>query len=132
MWRILTVDDDEGVRRMISLAGKKAGYDVVEASDGVEGLAKAHSLAPNLIVLDISMPKLDGRDVLRELRANPTTRALPVVMFTSRDTHLDRIAGLKLGADDYVEKPFDVIELFRVIERRLRKASEPGTGGEGA
>lgn len=116
---------------MVSLVGKKAGFDVVEAADGVEGLAKAHSLTPDLIILDISMPKLDGRDVLRELKTNPATRAVPVVMFTSRDTHFERIEGLQLGADDYVEKPFDVVQLFRLIERRLQKVRDSGTGGNG-
>lgn len=125
MARILVVDDDDCVRSMVVSLGRRVGFDVVEAADGADGLSKAASQAPDLVILDIALPGFDGRDVLVQLRANPATRGLPVVIFTGRLGHRDRIHGLELGADDYVEKPCDVRYLFRTVRRRLEKAGRP-------
>ena len=125
--RILVIEDEPqmllGLRDNLELEG----YEVVTASDGEDGLAKAISTAPDLVILDITLPRKNGFEVCRELRAraNPT----PVVMLTARSQETEKVLGLELGADDYVTKPFSVkvlLQRIKALQRRLDLGTEPG------
>lgn len=117
---ILIVDDDGHIRDVVRFALENAGYSVEEARDGRDALVAAGKRAPDLVVLDITMPEVDGLDVCRQLRA---TSSVPVIFLSSRDEELDRILGLELGADDYMSKPFSPRELVARVKTVLRRAS---------
>jgi DNA-binding response OmpR family regulator len=121
MKRILVIEDEPqmllGLRDNLELEG----YEVATASDGDEGLQKAASFNPDLVILDVMLPRKNGFDVCRELRARGTTT--PVVMLTARNQETDKVLGLELGADDYVTKPFSITELLARVRAVLRRAS---------
>src|SRR6516225_1533270 len=117
--RIVVVEDDPAIRRGVVDALRITGYDVVEAADGAVGLEEAVRLGVDLVLLDLLLPKRDGLDVLAEIRkVRPT---LPVIILTARGTEDDRVRGLKMGADDYVVKPFSARELLARVEAVLRR-----------
>ena len=119
---ILVVEDDAGIRQGVVDALRFSGYEVLEAADGKAGLESALRTACDLVLLDLMLPGLDGLDVLKEVRgARPT---LPVIILTARGEESDRVAGLRLGADDYVVKPFSVKELLARVEAVLRRSPE--------
>jgi DNA-binding response OmpR family regulator len=122
--RILTVDDDVEVQKVVKRAAEAAGLEVVQAFDGAAGLALALTEPFDLILLDINMPKMDGRDVLSKLRNNHATAAVPVLIYSGRAGQLDRLVGLELGADDYIDKPFESSLLVKKIERLIQARSE--------
>jgi DNA-binding response OmpR family regulator len=117
-WTILIVEDDESIRIGLREALRAEGYRVLLAADGEEGLRRGLTEDPDLVVLDVMMPKLDGFEVLRRLRADGVDT--PVLMLTARGLEADRVKGLDLGADDYVMKPFALEELRARIRSRLR------------
>ena len=120
MKRILIAEDQTDIRDLLALNLRGAGYEVAEAVDGSEALA-AHSQRPaDLLVLDLMMPRLDGLDVCKALRARGSTT--PILMLTAKSTELDRVLGLELGADDYLTKPFSVAELLARVKALLRRA----------
>jgi two-component system alkaline phosphatase synthesis response regulator PhoP len=125
---ILVVDDEP---RIVDLARdylEHAGFAVLTATDGPTALATARDKAPDLVVLDLGLPGLDGLDVTRQLRQGQSTSALPIVMLTARDDELDKLLGLELGADDYLTKPFSPRELVarvRAVLRRSETAAAP-------
>ncbi len=124
--RLLVVEDDAAIRRGLVDALRIAGYAVAEAPDGRAGLDAALAGAFDLILLDLLMPRLDGLQVLSELRrARP---ALPVIVLTARGQEEDRVRGLKAGADDYVVKPFGIAELLARVEAVLRRSAERPSG----
>lgn len=125
--KILVVDDEPDAVELIEFNLKAAGYDVVSANDGEEALKKARMTAPDLIVLDLMLPEVDGMEVCKLLRRDQKTSAIPVVMVTARAGEIDRVLGLELGADDYITKPFSPRELVLRIKRLLRagEKSEP-------
>jgi two-component system, OmpR family, response regulator len=128
---ILVVDDDPHIRQLLVFALGKAGLDAVEAADGEAALASVMARAPDLIVLDINMPRLDGLEVCRRLRAAPPPQGeVPVLFLSSRDDEIDRILGIELGADDYVVKPFSPREVVARVMAILRRteARAPGAG----
>lgn len=117
--RILVVDDEDNLRSMLVAALKYEGYDVVQASDGAAGLRAAKETKPDLIVLDVMMPQLDGFAVVKRLReAGDRT---PVIFLTARDASEDRVTGLNLGGDDYLPKPFSLEELVARVEAVSRR-----------
>jgi two-component system response regulator VicR len=118
--RILIVDDEPPIVDVLEYNLKRAGYEVVVARDGEEALLKARREQPDLIVLDLMLPRLDGLEVCRALRRE---RDVPIIMLTARDAEIDRVVGLELGADDYVVKPFSVRELMARIKNVLRRAT---------
>jgi two-component system OmpR family response regulator len=118
--RILTVDDDLHIREVIRVALSKAGMTVVEARDGKEALARFANNRPDLIILDIGMPELDGLDVCRQIRKSSD---VPILFLTARDEEIDRILGLEMGGDDYVTKPFSPRELIARVNVILRRVS---------
>lgn len=119
--RILVVDDEPAVREALRRSLAFEGYGVQTAVDGLDALDKAASYAPDLIVLDIQMPRMDGLTAARRLRAAGSTT--PVLMLTARDTVGDRVTGLDAGADDYLVKPFELDELFARVRALLRRSS---------
>jgi len=117
--RILIVDDEPAVTNLLAYNLRKAGYEILLAADGSEALRIARASSPDLILLDLMIPEVDGLDVCRELRK---TSAVPIIMLTARGEEIDRVVGLELGADDYVSKPFSVRELLARIKAVLRRA----------
>jgi len=120
--RVLIVEDDAAVRRGVADAFGSAGYLVIEAADGPRGLDAALSQDPELILLDVGLPELDGLAVLAEVRRQRP--GLPVILLTARGAEEDRVRGLRTGADDYVVKPFSVVELIARVEAVLRRSAE--------
>lgn len=120
---ILVVDDDRAIRRMLERTLVAEGYDVVGVADGGAALAAIERAAPDLLVLDVGLPDLDGFAVCRRLRGKGL--ALPVLMLTARDAVGDRVAGLDAGADDYLVKPFASEELLARVRALLRRGEEP-------
>ncbi|HUS24816.1 MAG TPA: response regulator transcription factor [Candidatus Binatia bacterium] len=126
MKKILVVDDDANIREVVCFALQKAGYATVTAENGQQALQRCAAEHPDLVVLDILMPELDGTEVCRRLRADPRQRQVPIIFLSSKDDEVDRIVGLELGGDDYVGKPFSPRELVARVKARLR----PAAGGE--
>lgn len=121
--RILIVEDEPAVSDLLAYNLRKAHYEVSVAADGREALRQAGNTFPDLILLDLMLPEVDGLDVCRELRK---TSNVPVIMITARGEEIDRVVGLELGADDYVTKPFSVRELMARIKAVLRRAHTEG------
>ncbi len=121
--RILIVDDDEDIRAYLEITLELAGFEVVQAVDGESGLRAAFEAQPSLIVLDVMMPGLDGLEVLRRLRADGRTSHLPVILLTAKAQPDDTVAGLDIGADDYVTKPFEAEVLVARIHAALRRSA---------
>lgn len=119
---ILVVDDDPHIRDVVIFALEKAGMKTLSAADGRAALACAAAQKPDLVVLDISMPEMDGLDVCRQLRKNGN---LPVLFLSSRDEEIDRIIGLEIGGDDYVTKPFSPRELVARVNAILKRTQTP-------
>lgn len=123
--KVLVAEDSPTVRRLVCARLESDGYDVLEAEDGERALQMARSEAPAAVVLDKVMPKLDGFEVIRRLRAEEATRKLPIVMLTERAGEEDVLSGLDLGVDDYMPKPFSPRELSARLGRLLGRAA-PG------
>jgi CheY-like chemotaxis protein len=119
--RILIVDDDPWILRMVSTLLEKRGYQIVTASDGEEGLMRADQLKPDLIITDVMMPKLDGWALVRALRSRGEFALVPVIFLTALGGEEDRIRGFRLGADDYLPKPFRFEELELRVANALKK-----------
>src|SRR6266480_3706323 len=119
--KILVVDDEADALELVTFNLKAAGYEVVTAADGEEALKKARAVLPQLIVLDLMLPEVDGLEVCKILRRDATTRAIPILMLTAKAAEIDRVLGLELGADDYVTKPFSPRELVLRIKKLLQR-----------
>ena len=117
--KILVVDDEPDALELVGFNLKRAGFEVLTASDGTEALKKARELLPNLIVLDLMLPELDGLEVCKILRGHAQTEAIPIIMVTAKAAEIDRVLGLELGADDYLTKPFSPRELVLRIRNLL-------------
>lgn len=126
---ILVVDDEPDIVEIIQYNLEKSGFDVIVAADGPAALEKARDETPDLIVLDLMLPGLEGTDVCRILKQDERTRYIPILMLTAKSEEIDRIIGLELGADDYVVKPFSPREIALRIRNILRRRSEPETPG---
>ncbi|HXF56591.1 MAG TPA: response regulator [Actinomycetota bacterium] len=122
--RILVVDDDPDVARFVEVNLRSAGYDVDLASDGEEALRKAVEVVPDLVLLDVMMPRMDGFEVARRLRRDPRTSMCTIIMLTAKALASDKVVGLAAGADDYIIKPFDPVELLARVKGTLRRARE--------
>ena len=118
--RILVVDDELPIVDLLSYNLRRANYEVVIARDGEEALVKARQMPPDLVILDLMLPRLDGLEVCRALRRECD---VPIIMLTARDSEIDRVVGLELGADDYVVKPFSVRELMARVKSVLRRTA---------
>jgi DNA-binding response OmpR family regulator len=120
--RVLVVDDDRDIRDLVTFKLQQAGYEVRQAEDGLQALDAVREWAPDLVVLDVMMPGLSGIDVTRELRADPTTAATPVILLTAKAQEADVETGFVTGADDYVVKPFSPRELVSRVQAVLARA----------
>lgn len=119
---VLVVEDEPDVRSLVRYGLRKAGFRVHEASDGLSGLRSARQERPDVIILDLMLPEMEGEEVCRQLKSGSSTSAIPVIMLTAKAQPADRIAGLELGADDYVSKPFSPRELVLRVQALLRRA----------
>lgn len=118
--KILVVDDDAHIREVIAFSLTRANFDVIEAQDGKQALVQFQSQNPDLIILDIGMPELDGTDVCKIIRHESQ---VPLIFLSARDEEIDRIIGLELGADDYITKPFSSRELVARVKTILRRSN---------
>jgi len=117
--KLLIVDDDAQLVKALELYLRRAGYEVISALDGIEGMRRFHQHRPDLIILDIMLPRIDGWEVCERIR---TMASVPIIMLTARGQETDRVKGLKMGADDYVVKPFSLRELAARVEAVLRRS----------
>jgi phosphate regulon transcriptional regulator PhoB len=124
MKKILVVDDEKDIVELLSYNLKKEGFSVIGAFDGESALKQVKNHRPDLIILDLMLPGMNGLDVCRNLRRNPETAGIPMIMLTARGEETDKIIGLEIGADDYVTKPFSVKELIARVRSLLRRAGE--------
>jgi DNA-binding response OmpR family regulator len=124
---ILLVDDEDAIQRLLTYPLERDGYRVVQARDGEEALRRFAEEEIDLVVLDIMLPKIDGLEVCRRLRAEST---VPIIMLTARDDELDKVLGLELGADDYITKPFLIREFRSRVRAVLRRAATPHLAGK--
>lgn len=124
---LLLVDDDEALTKAVQLYLAHAGYEVRTATDGRDGLRKLHTLQPDLMLLDIMMPEMDGFEVLQRVR---DSSMVPIIMLTARGEETDRIKGLRLGADDYIPKPFSLREMQARVEAVLRRSRPSHTNDQ--
>jgi len=125
--RILVVEDEPGLAESVRYALEVEGFDVLTASSGREGIQRARDFSPSLVLLDVMLPESSGLDVCRQIRA---TSDIPIIMLTARDSEADKVAGLELGADDYVTKPFSMRELMARVRAQLRRSMRSGTFAE--
>lgn len=121
--RLLVIEDDYDVAEMLLMYFQSHGYEVIHADTGLVGVEMARSKFPNLILLDVMLPEMDGYDVCRELRKQSLTRYIPAIFLTQRDERASKVKGLELGADDYITKPFDVDELRLRVQGAIRRAT---------
>ncbi|MCG4281851.1 response regulator YycF [Lacticaseibacillus saniviri] len=127
--KILVVDDEKPISDIVKFNLTKEGYDVVTAYDGEEAIAKVNSEEPDLILLDLMLPKIDGLEVARQVRKDHDT---PIIMLTAKDSEIDKVLGLELGADDYVTKPFSNRELVARVKANLRRQTSNATNSNEA
>ncbi|HUP68930.1 MAG TPA: response regulator [Acidimicrobiales bacterium] len=113
--RVLVVDDDPVIQNLLRVNFEMEGYEVIVASDGVEGLERARRDAPDVVVCDIMMPRMDGLTVAREMKADPATAGIPILLLSAKAQQADVQAGVDAGADDYVTKPFDPLNLLERV-----------------
>src|SRR3982751_2891134 len=124
MSTVLVVDDDVDIARFIEINLRLEGFDVVVAHDGNEALAIVGDRLPDLALLDVMMPELGGVEVCRRMRSDPLTASLPIIMLTAKSLSVDKVVGLTAGADDYIIKPFDTLELIARVRSTLRRNAE--------
>ena len=130
MSKVLIVEDEANIRQLVKYNLEKESFQVLEAEDGLLGLRLAKAEKPDLVLLDLMLPQMDGLEVCRSLKGNPATAALPIIMLTAKSEEIDKVIGLELGADDYMTKPFSPRELVArvkaVLRRSQKEASLPG------
>lgn len=127
--RVLVIEDERGLTEVLAYNLQREGFEVQLAHDGLEGLRKAQMQIPDLIILDLMLPQMDGLEVCRELRAGDRTRGIPILMLTAKAEETDQIIGFTMGADDYVTKPFSLkvlMQRVRALQRRVEQAADTG------
>jgi len=125
--RVLIIEDERALTKVLSYNLQREGYEPIVAHDGQEGLRKAQTLLPDLIILDLMLPVLNGLEVCREVRAGERTRDIPILMLTAKAEETDQIVGFSMGADDYVTKPFSVkvlLQRVKALQRRVETSAE--------
>ena len=130
MSKVLIVEDEANIRQLVKYNLEKESFQVIEAEDGLQGLRLAKAEKPDLVLLDLMLPQMDGLEVCRSLKGNQATAALPIIMLTAKSEEIDKVIGLELGADDYLTKPFSPRELVArvkaVLRRSQKEAALPG------
>jgi two-component system phosphate regulon response regulator PhoB len=125
MAKVLVVDDEPDAVELLSFHLKGAGFEVATAADGGEALKSARLHHPDLILLDLMLPEIEGTEVCKLLRRDPATSAIPIIMLTAKASEIDRVLGLELGADDYITKPFSPRELVLRVKKVIKRRAEP-------
>ncbi|MBP6964582.1 MAG: response regulator [Armatimonadetes bacterium] len=128
--KILTVDDEKHIVRLIQVNLERQGYEVVTAYDGREALEKVDSERPDLVILDVMMPYMDGFEVLQNMKRNPSTRDIPVIMLTAKAQDADVFKGWQSGVDCYLTKPFNPMELLSFVQRIFKSLDQDDFGGK--
>ena len=128
--KILTVDDEKHIVRLIQVNLERHGYEVVTAYDGREALQKVDDERPDLVILDVMMPYMDGFEVLQNLKRNPATRDIPVIMLTAKAQDADVFKGWQSGVDCYLTKPFNPMELISFVQRIFKSLEQDDFGGK--
>ena len=126
--RILIIEDERALNQVLTYNLQREGYETLVAYDGQEGLRKAQTLLPDVVLLDLMLPVVDGLDVCRRLRSGEQTRKIPILMLTAKGEETDQLVGFSLGADDYVTKPFSVkvlLQRIKAVQRRFQGEEEP-------
>lgn len=118
--KVLLIEDEPDISRPLAFRLNKKGLDVVVAQDGEDGLAKSKTESPDLIILDLMLPKLQGEEVCRRIRQDEKTSKVPIIMLTAKASDVDKIVGKTLGADSYMTKPFEASDLLKEIDRLLK------------
>jgi two-component system phosphate regulon response regulator PhoB len=127
--RILIIEDERGLTDVLTYNLEREGFEVAVAHDGQEGLRKAQMQLPDVILLDLMLPGMDGLEVCRQLRAGERTRTVPILILTAKAEETDQVVGFSMGADDYVTKPFSpkvLVQRIRALQRRVEAAADPG------
>ena len=124
MSKVLIVEDEVNIRQLVKYNLEKESYQVIEAEDGLQGLRLAKAEKPDLVLLDLMLPQMDGLEVCRSLKGNQATSALPIIMLTAKSEEIDKVIGLELGADDYMTKPFSPRELVARVKAVLRRSQK--------
>jgi two-component system alkaline phosphatase synthesis response regulator PhoP len=119
--KILVIEDDPATSRLVDYSLKHEGYEVVTATNGLEGIRKAQSEAPDLVILDVMLPGMDGFEICHRLRTEPNTAAMPILMFSAKAQEIDKNTGIKVGADDYLTKPAAPAEIINRVEKLLAR-----------
>ncbi len=119
--KILVVDDEDNIRELLKFSLEKNGFVVKEASDGEQALTVLSNYIPDLIILDLMLPQIDGLEVCRRIKSNSNTAGIPIIMLTARAEEIDKVLGLELGADDYITKPFSPREVVARVKAVLRR-----------
>lgn len=129
--KVLIVDDEENIRQLLTFHLEKEGYETIEAKDGEQALTMVKEEQPNLIILDLMLPKISGLDVCKKLKSDAQTSGVPIIMLTAKQDEVDMILGLEMGADDYITKPFSPRNLLARVKAVLRRATKTNdTHGE--
>src|ERR1700692_2062171 len=128
MKRILIIEDDRDIVELVRYNLANEGFEVSSAGDGIAGLTQLRKSPPDLLLLDLMLPKMPGLEICKEIRRDPALNRLPILMLTARGEEADRVVGLEMGADDYVTKPFSPRELVARVKALLRRAEPPGEG----
>jgi two-component system alkaline phosphatase synthesis response regulator PhoP len=119
--KILVIEDDPATSRLVDYSLRHEGYQVISASNGLEGIRKALSESPDLVILDVMLPGVDGFEICHRLRSEPTTAHLPILMFSAKAQEIDKDTAIKVGADDYLTKPAAPAEMVSRVEKLLAK-----------
>jgi len=123
--KILVIEDDPATLRLVDYSLKQEGYEVITAANGPDGIQKALGESPDLVILDVMLPGLDGFEVCYQLRAEPSTAKLPILMFTARAQEIDKDTGRRVGADDYLTKPSAPEEIVNHVAKLLKAKAPP-------
>jgi len=124
--KILVIEDEEHIVELLKFNLESNGYDVVSASDGLEGLNMVKSERPDLILLDLMLPKMDGIEVCKQVKSDSDLQEIPIIMLTAKGSETDKVLGLEIGADDYITKPFSIRELMARVKVVLRRTFKEG------
>jgi DNA-binding response OmpR family regulator len=119
--KILVIEDDPAISRLVDYSLRHEGYEVISATNGLVGIRKAHNEAPDLIILDVMLPGMDGFEICHQLRTEKDTAQLPILMFSAKAQEIDKNTGLKVGADDYLPKPAAPAEIVSRVEKLLAR-----------
>jgi two-component system, OmpR family, alkaline phosphatase synthesis response regulator PhoP len=128
--KVLIIEDDPATSRLVDYSLRHHGYQVITATNGLEGVRKAQTEAPDLVILDVMLPGIDGYEICHRLRADPATRGLRILMFSAKAQDIDKETGKKVGADDYLTKPAAPAEIVDRVEHLLAKKNTPQRSGQ--